>query len=106
MTATLETVPGEKPGTVDVVVVGGCQICGNASGVRGVPVSGFIEWYTKRKHIQDALPELSAGDREILISGTHDACFNETFPPEGDGRTDATAMRILGMRSRRTIIIG
>ena len=32
--------------------------------------------------VQDVLPHLSAGDREMLITGTHDACFDEMFPPE------------------------
>ena len=32
--------------------------------------------------IQDAFPYLSSNDREMLISGTHEACFNKLF---GDG---------------------
>jgi len=32
--------------------------------------------------IQDAFPDMSAGDREILISGTHAACWDKLFPAE------------------------
>ena len=32
--------------------------------------------------IQDAMPYLSAGERELLISGTCGACFDKLFPPE------------------------
>lgn len=34
--------------------------------------------------IQDALPEMSAGDREMLITGTHEACFDSIFADEED----------------------
>jgi hypothetical protein len=34
--------------------------------------------------IQNALPELSPEDCEVLISGTCDECFNELFPPLTD----------------------
>jgi hypothetical protein len=30
--------------------------------------------------IQDAFPQLSAADREILISGMHGECYDEWFP--------------------------
>lgn len=45
--------------------------------------------------IQDAMPEVSADDRELLISGTCGKCFDEMFPEipedeedEVDGRVD------------------
>jgi hypothetical protein len=33
-------------------------------------------------YIQNAFPDLTPADREILISGTCDECFHELFPPE------------------------
>ena len=36
------------------------------------------------RFIQEAVPEMSTGDREIFISGTCDKVFNEWFPPEED----------------------
>ena len=32
--------------------------------------------------IQEALPELSADQRELLISGTCPKCWDELFPPD------------------------
>jgi hypothetical protein len=32
--------------------------------------------------IQDIAPSLSAGDREMIISGTHDECFKVMFPKD------------------------
>jgi hypothetical protein len=34
------------------------------------------------ENIQSAFPDMSAGDREILISGTHAACWDKLFPGE------------------------
>lgn len=34
--------------------------------------------------VQDAFPELTAGERELLISGTCDACWERFFPSELD----------------------
>ena len=44
-----------------------------------VPDDGHAEW-GQGMPIQDALPELSAGEREMLLSGTCDPCFDEMFP--------------------------
>lgn len=43
----------------------------------------YEAWQTDTK-IQDAFPEMSAADREILISGTCDKCFHQLFPSEDD----------------------
>jgi hypothetical protein len=39
------------------------------------------DWKSEKKYIQDAMPYLSAGEREILISKTCDECFDKMFPP-------------------------
>lgn len=59
-----------------------CHFCGK---IKEVEVSG--EGYHKWKAgmlIQRALPELSVEQRELLISHTCPACWNEMFPPEED----------------------
>lgn len=38
-------------------------------------------WMTGEKNIQNALPYLTAGERELLISGTCSECFDAMFPP-------------------------
>lgn len=43
-----------------------------------VPVKGFRLW-KKGELIQDAMPELSADERELLISGTCGKCWNVMF---------------------------
>lgn len=45
--------------------------------------TAYEAWQTDT-HIQNAFPEFSVADREILISGTCDECFNKLFPPEED----------------------
>ena len=39
----------------------------------------IISWMTGAKYIQDALPYLSAADRELLISNTCDKCWKELY---------------------------
>jgi hypothetical protein len=46
-----------------------------------VSVEGHEKWQ-EGALIQDALPELSSGERELLISGTCDYCWDEMFPEE------------------------
>lgn len=48
-----------------------------------VSESGYDRWRAGA-FIQDALPELSAEERELLISKTCDPCFNEMFPEDED----------------------
>jgi len=59
-----------------------CQWC-----IYGVDLEvdqrAFDDWQ-RGKFIQDAFPELSAGLRELFISGTCDWCWDKMFPPEED----------------------
>ena len=52
-----------------------------------IPIDGYDKWQTGEL-IQDALPELSAGERELLISGTCDACWDELFGDAEDVEED------------------
>lgn len=36
----------------------------------------------KSAHVQDVFPEMSVDDRELLISGTHAACWDAMFGDE------------------------
>lgn len=51
-----------------------CVMCGEA-GIMTLPVEG-LEKYLKGEFVQVAFPELSPSDREMLISGTHSACWD------------------------------
>ena len=43
-----------------------------------------VESWQAGENIQSAFPNMSAGDREVLISGTHPACWEKLFPGEDD----------------------
>ena len=44
-----------------------------------VNITDMADWKLG-KYIQDAMPYLSAAERELLISGTCGPCFDEMFP--------------------------
>lgn len=58
-----------------------CRVCGGNSVLR-VPTKGYAVWRSGQKLIQDAFPNLSVDDRELLMSGTHPECWNNLFPKE------------------------
>lgn len=58
------------------VITKPCVVCGKASTI-SVPPDGYVSWYHHGAFIQDAFPQLSADERELLISGTHPDCWDE-----------------------------
>jgi hypothetical protein len=58
-------------------VTGNCKFTGEEYSVT-VPTAGLQEWLDG-VHIQDALPGVSADDREFLISGISPKGWKETF---------------------------
>ena len=54
-----------------------CPSCNEVSEVLA-PVDGFRRWQAGEL-IQDALPELTPDEREILISGICNDCWKEMF---------------------------
>ena len=69
----------ESMNATEVVVVP-CHSC-HVEWFLDVPVQGLADWKSGEL-IQNALPELDADQRELLISGTCPTCWNEMFPPE------------------------
>lgn len=58
----------------------GCRYCTH---VAVIPVSyEQIERWRGGELIQNVMPELSADQREMLISGTCPTCWDAMFPPE------------------------
>jgi hypothetical protein len=43
-----------------------------------------VERWQDGEYIQNAFPDMSDGDRELLISGTHSECWDKLFSAEGD----------------------
>ena len=64
------------------VVAVPCRLCDTVHDLT-VNVEGYVNWQAG-EFIQDALPELSCDERELLISGTCSTCFDELFPSEDE----------------------
>ena len=62
----------------DTVMAARCNICA-ANHVIFVKMHDYIEWKNGAGFIQDLMPYLSEGDRELLISGTCSQCFDSMF---------------------------
>lgn len=43
-----------------------------------------VESWQAGEYIQNAFPKMSVQDREVLITGTHAACWDKLFPEEGE----------------------
>lgn len=62
------------------VVAVPCRLCDTVHDLT-VNVEGFVSWQAG-EFIQEALPELDADDRELLISGTCPTCWDKMFPSD------------------------
>lgn len=71
-----------------IVKTGTCMLCGKPGELElDVALAArAIAWrrlpHARRPFIQNALPELTPGQREQLLNGSHEACFDKAFPPE------------------------
>jgi len=62
--------------TRDYHFSGSCQRCGKFQTFL-VDINDLNRWNTRKALIQDAMPYLSAGEREFLISGMCEQCFDK-----------------------------
>lgn len=62
------------------VVAVPCRLCNEVADLT-VNIEGFVAWQGG-KLIQEALPELDADQRELLISGTCPTCWDKMFPSD------------------------
>ncbi len=60
-----------------------CKHCGRQF-VLTFDKSDMYDWLSGSLPIQNALPYLSANERELLLSGTCGDCFDKMFPPDLD----------------------
>lgn len=66
----------EEPGDIPrVTVTSTCPRCQKPSRLVGIPAEGFHAWVAGEK-VQNCLPGLTAGQRELLMTGYHDECFD------------------------------
>lgn len=66
----------ESNGTITVTKT--CVLCGNDAKVTGLNPDDVAR-YIGGAFVQEVFPQLSASDREILISGSHESCFDDAF---------------------------
>lgn len=60
-----------------------CPVCREGAEVV-ISTTKYVEWQEGRL-VQDAFPELSPAEREILISGVHPACWETLWSDDPDG---------------------
>jgi hypothetical protein len=59
-----------------------CTVCGEYE-VWSLDRKAVENWQGG-EYIQNAFPDMSAEDRELLISGTHPACWSKLFGEDSD----------------------
>jgi hypothetical protein len=59
-----------------------CTVCGEYE-VWSLDRKAVESWQAG-EYIQNAFPEMSMQDREVLITGTHPACWDKLFPEEDE----------------------
>jgi hypothetical protein len=68
--------------TISTYTTPPCMMCGDRTVVALDRVS--IERWRGGELVQNVFPDLDADARELLISGTHPACWAEMFGDEAD----------------------
>ena len=66
------------------VITRNCRVCGNKGMVEDVDALGFVRWSQLGENIQDALPGLTADERELLLTGTHPHCWVRLLGPDDE----------------------
>jgi len=59
-----------------------CMVCDKYE-VWSLDREAVTRWQ-EGENIQSAFPDMKAADREVLITGTHPACWDKLFPAEGE----------------------
>lgn len=70
--------------SVNHYLVVDCRICGEFYQIPATPEqqAELDKPRAERKFMQDIFPDLSLGDRELLISGTCSTCWDKMFPED------------------------
>jgi hypothetical protein len=58
-----------------------CTVCGNTSKMF-VDETAFYQWKSREILIQQAFPDMSLGDRELMKTGFHPECWDSLFTEE------------------------
>lgn len=57
-----------------------CPLCGKESSVE-MPYEAWLQWHSGLS-AQKAWPDGTPGQREVLVSGSHESCFDKAFEEE------------------------
>jgi uncharacterized protein YqfB (UPF0267 family) len=79
---SIPTVPCPQYMSTTAVVAVPCVKCNELNEIHA-NLEGFVSWQ-QGELIQNALPELSVDQRELLISGICPKCWDEMFPSDED----------------------
>lgn len=66
----------------DMIVVESppCMVCGGRSQLEMTKAQ--LDRYLAGAHVQDVFPAWTTSERELVITGTHSACWDKMFPNE------------------------
>jgi hypothetical protein len=67
----------------DMVLEADCRLCYKTYLIF-LRREDYTSWMSGSGFVQDILPYLTAGERELLISNTCSDCFDKLFPPDVD----------------------
>jgi len=56
-----------------------CVMCKMPAILTDVDEDGYVAWKEMGYNIQDALPDLTADERELLMTGTHAHCWEKMW---------------------------
>jgi hypothetical protein len=79
--AVAGTVTKNENGTVRFTTTDPCMGCGVQVAVDQLDPAKVARWRAG-EFVQDVFPDMSAAEREALVSGTHANCFEEMFPED------------------------
>lgn len=68
-----------------------CPFCGKTGMVR-VRKDEYLSWISTRGYIQDMMPSATADQREQVLNGSHQACFDAAFAEEDEDDEDWTPL--------------
>jgi hypothetical protein len=57
-----------------------CMVCKTSTEI-DVNLEQYLDYQSGSK-VQDAFPDLTDDERELIISGTHPACWDSLFPDD------------------------
>lgn len=80
MAGAIQEIRESKDNTKVLVIIFPCVVCNKSSEVE-LDREQYEQWQSGM-HVQAAFPEMSAEDREILISGTHPECWDILWAEE------------------------